>query len=182
MSTQTTPHGLRALGLALIAGLVVCAPAHARSGGHFGAVGHGGFGFHGGLGFRGGCCFRGGFGWWGWPGYGLFLATLPLYYSTLWGNGVPYYYASDNYYVWNNGMGGYQAVAPPPQVSNQSVAQRGNTDLFAYPKTGQSAEQQSRDRQECRNWAASQTDSGTDSGGNLRAQATCLEGRGYSVK
>src|ERR1700685_1660484 len=113
MSTQTKPHGLRALGLALIASLVVCAPAHARSGGHFGAVGHGGLGLHGGFGFRGGCCFRGGFGWWGWPGYGLFLATLPLYYSTLWWNGVPYYYANDNYYVWNNGMGGYQSVSPP---------------------------------------------------------------------
>jgi hypothetical protein len=38
------------------------------------------------------------------------------------------------------------------------------------------------DRQECRNWAASQTSAGTDSQGNLRAQAACLEGRGYSVK
>jgi len=182
MSTQTTPHGLRALGLALIAGLVVCAPAHAYGGGHFGAVGHGGFGFNRGFDFRGGCCFRGGFGWWGWPGYRLFLATLPLYYSTWWWNGVPYYYAYDNYYVWNNGMGGYQAVASPPQVGNQAAAQRGDTDLFAYPKNGQGAEQQNRDRQECRNWAASQTGSGTDSEGNLRAQAACLEGRGYSVK
>lgn len=205
MSTQTTPHGLRALGLALIAGLVVCAPAHAYGGGHFGAVGHaGGFGFHGGAvrgfaGFHGG--FRGGFGCCFWPGYGLFLATLPFYYSTLWWNGVPYYYADDNYYVWNNSMGGYQAVAPPPQVMNQAAAQRGGTDLFAYPKNGQSAEQQARDRQECRNWAASQTGSGTmrtgaapgaaspsaaaaapNSEGILRAQAACLEGRGYSVK
>jgi hypothetical protein len=55
-------------------------------------------------------------------------------------------------------------------------------DLFAYPKSGQSAEQQTRDRQECRNWAASQAASGTDNQGNLRAQAACLEGRGYSVK
>ena len=94
---------------------------------------------------------------------------------------MPYYYAYDNYYVWNSGMGGYQAVTPPPQVSNQAAAQRGDTDLFAYPRNGQSAEQQNRDRQECRNWAASQTGSDTDSGGALRAQAACLEGRGYSV-
>jgi hypothetical protein len=100
MSTQTTLHGLRALGLALIAALVVCAPARAHSGGHFGAVGHG-FGFHGGFGFNRG------FGWWGWPGYGLFLATLPLYYTTWWWNGVPYYYADGNYYIWNSGTGGY---------------------------------------------------------------------------
>jgi hypothetical protein len=37
-------------------------------------------------------------------------------------------------------------------------------------------------RKECRNRAASQTSSGADSQGNLRAQAACLEGRGYSVK
>jgi hypothetical protein len=43
-------------------------------------------------------------------------------------------------------------------------------------------EQQNRDRQECRNGAASQTDSSRDGEGNLRAQAACLEGRGYSVK
>ena len=79
-------------------------------------------------------------------------------------------------------MGGYQAVTPPPQVRNQAAAQRGDMDLFAYPKNSQSAEQQNRDRQECRNWAASQTGSGTASEGNLRAQAACLEGRGYSVK
>jgi hypothetical protein len=192
MSTQTTPRGFRALGLALIAGLAVCAPFPAHSGGHFGGFGHGGFGhggfghggfgFHNGFGFRGGCCFRGGFGWWGWPGYGLFLATLPLYYSTYWWNGVPYYYANDNYYVWNSGLGGYQTVAPPPQVSNQAAAPRGDKDLFAYPKTGQSAEQQNRDRQECRTWAASQTGGATDGEGSLRAQAACLEGRGYSVK
>ena len=62
MNTQTTLHGLRALGLALIAGLVVCAPAQASGGGHFGAVGHAGvFGFRGG-GVRGFAGFRGGFG------------------------------------------------------------------------------------------------------------------------
>jgi hypothetical protein len=77
MSTQTTLHGLGALRLVLIAALVVCGSSQAHSGGHSGAVGHG-FGFHG------------GFGWSGWPGYGLFLATLPLYYSTWWWNGVPY--------------------------------------------------------------------------------------------
>jgi hypothetical protein len=43
MSTLTTPHDLRALGLALIAGLFVCAPAHAYGGGYFGAAGHGDF-------------------------------------------------------------------------------------------------------------------------------------------
>ena len=208
MNIQTTLYGLRALGLAVTAGLIICVPAHADHGGYFGAVGHaGGVGFHGGAvrgfhgGFRGRFGFRGGFGWWGWPGYGLFLATLPFYYSTLWWNGVPYYYADDNYYVWNNSMGGYQAVVPPLQAVNQTAVQRGGPDLFAYPKNGQGTEQQARDRQECRDWAASQTASSAMTAGaapgaasasatvappnsdaNLRAQAACLEGRGYSVK
>jgi hypothetical protein len=211
VNIQTTLYGLRALGLGLIAGLVICAPAHADGGGHIGAVGHaGGVGFHGGGvrgfarfhgGFRDRFVFRGGFGCCFWPGYGLFLATLPFYYSTLWWNGVPYYYADDNYYVWNNSMGGYQAVVPPLQVMNQAAVQRGGTDLFAYPKNGQSVEQQASDRQECRNWATSQTSPSTittgvapgaaspsvaaatpNSEANLRAQAACLEGHGYSVK
>jgi len=72
----------------------------------------------------------------------------------------------------------------------------GSADLFAYPKNGQSAEQQARDKQECRDWAATQMN-GNGGGGatgaiasaspqaqqvNLRAQAACLEGRGYSVR
>jgi hypothetical protein len=78
--------------------------------------------------------------------------------------------------------------------------QPGTTELFAYPKNGQSAEQQTRDKQECSGWAAAQT--GPSSGpapgpgappppnaagppnyaNNLRAQAACLEARGYSVR
>jgi hypothetical protein len=194
MNTNATLHGLRALGLALIAGFLVCAPTHAYAAGHFGGVGHaGGFGFHGG-GFRGGPGFRGGFGWrggfgygwWGWPGYGLFLATLPFYSSTVWWNGVPYYYADDSYYIWNSYAGGYQAVPPPSQIMNQAPAQQGADELFAYPKNAQTDEQQARDKQECRNWAASQIGSGGGSpmnrGDNLRAQTACLEARGYSVK
>jgi len=38
------------------------------------------------------------------------------------------------------------------------------------------------DRHECRNWAALQAGSDTDSEGDLRARTACLEGRGYSVK
>lgn len=200
MNIRTTLYALRALGLGLIGGLFVCAPAYADRAGHFGAAGHAtgarGFGrFHGG--FRGGFVFRGGFGCCYWPGYGLFLATLPFYYSTLWWNGVPYYYTDDIYYVWNNNIGGYQAVIPPLQIMNQAAAvQRGGTDLFAYPKNGQNAEQQAHDRQECRNWGASQTGSSAMTSAtptsaasvpptgvaNLRAEAACLEGRGYSVR
>lgn len=89
-------------------------------------------------------------------GYDPFLSTRPFYYSTFWWDGVPYYYADDNYYVWNGSAGGYQAVDPPPQVLNQSTASAGITELYAYPKNGQSAEQQARDRQEYQTWATQQ--------------------------
>jgi hypothetical protein len=209
MNIRAVLHGLRALALSLISGLLICAPTHAVAAEHFGGVGHfgGGYGFHGGYGgyggYRGGYGWRGGWGWgggygwgWGWPGYGLFLSTLPFYYSTVWWNGVPYYYADDTYYVWNGPAGAYQSVPPPGvappagQVANPAASAPGGpapggNDLFAYPKNGQTADQQARDREECRNWAASQTGAGPGAlnrGDNLRAQTACLEARGYSVK
>jgi hypothetical protein len=65
-----------------------------------------------------------------------------------------------------------------------------------YPRSGQSAEQQARDRYECHRWAADQTgfdptrpDGGVAVGDArakrseyFRAMTACLEGRGYSVK
>src|ERR1700728_2787057 len=104
MTIQSTLRGLRTLAFTVIAATAICAPAQSDAATHFAGGGfHGGPAFRGGFGFhpgyRGGYGFRGGFGpgwgWWGWPG-GLFLATLPLYYSTWWWNGVPYYYAYDN--------------------------------------------------------------------------------------
>jgi hypothetical protein len=56
--------------------------------------------------------------------------------------------------------------------------------LFAYPKNGQSDEQQSTDRAECGRWAGSQTGSDGSAAGNMdyrRALTACLQGRGYSV-
>jgi hypothetical protein len=86
-------------------------------------------------------------------------------------------------------------------VVNHIATQQSATDLFAYPKNGQSTEQQAQDKQECRSWAAAQTGSvpaqpgmasASPSPGSaaapvshdayLRAQAACFEARGYSVK
>jgi hypothetical protein len=170
-------------------------------GGYRGGYGgwRGGYGY-GGYGYRG---WYGGWGGWGWGlGYGAFLATLPLYYSTWWWGGVPYYYAYNNYYVWNPSMGGYVTVTPPPEVSSrmaggapaasgQVPSGPASTSLFAYPKNGQTKEQQATDRFECHRWAVSQTGfDPTLAGGTApmkgqdyrRAQAACLEGRGYSVQ
>jgi hypothetical protein len=134
---------------------------------------------------------------------------LPLYYSTYWWGGVPYYYANDNYYVWNGTAGQYETVNPPPQVVSQagSAAPQANTNLFAYPKNGQTAQQQSKDTFECHQWAAGQSGFDPTAAGSvaaptpgantpapapssapgrredyMRAQAACLEGRGYSVQ
>ena len=114
---------------------------------------------------------------------------------------MPYYYADDNYYQWNNSVGEYQTVNPPSQIASQVTSQQTVTELFAYPKNGQSTEQQAQDKQECRSWSAAQTGfslaqpasaSSSPHPGSaaspatreayLRAQAACFEARGYSVK
>jgi hypothetical protein len=185
------------------AALLAGAPAFAQ---HAGGWHGGGGGWHGGGGgWRGGWHgggWRGGFyGPWGWGlgglGLGLYFATLPYYYSTYWWGGVPYYYADDNYYIWNSGVGQYQTVAPPAEVLSQAGGQAGGqavgpSDLIAYPKNGQSEDQLGKDKFECHRWAAAQTgfDPTQVGGGSapgkrsdyFRAQAACLEGRGYSVK
>ncbi len=194
--------------IALIAALAAGAPASAHGGGHGGGGGHaGGFGsrgggfrgFHAGYGYRGGFGGRyggwyGGYGYggWAWPGYGLFLATLPYDYSTYWWNSVPYYYADDNYYLWDGSIGEFESVNPPPEVLQQAGMQPTATELFAYPKNGQSTEQQTQDRQQCQNWAESQTgfhaaQSPTAAAPGLQqnylqAQSACLQARGYSVR
>lgn len=198
---------------------------------HGGAVG----GFRGGAegGFRGGPGFRGyGYGWrwapgwgwwwwgWGWP-LGVYVSVLPWYYSTLWWDGIPYYYADGYYYVWNGNVGQYEQVQPPPEVAQQAVgappggAPSMSEELFAYPKSGQSPEQQAKDKSQCRAWASSQVagmaaapsgaqgpapstpPSNPGAAGTppaappvtvaqrqdyLRAEAACLEARGYSVE
>jgi hypothetical protein len=160
-------------------------------------------------GMRGGYGYYGGWGWGG-LGYGLFFAALPLYYSTLWWNNVPYYYADANYYSWNSAAGEYETVRPPPEVESQIATQEPTaTDLFVYPKNNQNAEQQARDRYDCHRWATNQTGfdptqpQGVPASASmpapdpvvagpgaapanrqdyLRAQTACLEARGYSVK
>jgi hypothetical protein len=129
---------------------------------------------------------------------------------------VPYYYANDVYYTWNPGSNGYVVTDPPPadESSDGSAAAPsdgtydtadpgsngaapgpngiggGGGDVYAYPKSGQTDEQQATDRYECHKWAVAQ--SGFDpthmsnAAGNAtdyrRAMVACLDGRGYSSK
>jgi hypothetical protein len=217
----TFPNRISSTLAVLFIGLLCASgPVFARGGGggggHGGGFGggfHGGGsgGAHGGRGLQGGSAgwqggqrgwrggygrwnggWRGGYGNWGWLGYGLFLSALPYYYSTYWWDGVPYYYADDNYYLWNDTAGAYESVAPPLGLSGQASAPQPDTTLFAYPKNGQSTEQQARDRQECASWASAQTgfdltqsaaaSSAPKREDYLRAQAACFEARGYTVK
>ncbi len=156
-------------------------------GGYRGGYGgwHGGYGgWHGGW----GCC-----GWgWGWGlGLGLYFATLPLYYQTYYWDGVPYYYADNTYYMYDPTVKQYQTVAPPPGLQAQQDQTGGSSELMAYPKNGQTADQQGRDKFECHQWAVKQSGYDPTTGSAapagrlsdyMRAQAACLEGRGYSVQ
>lgn len=80
------------------------------------------------------------------------------------------------------------AASPAPVVPPATVAQTAASQLFIYPRQGQNADQQDRDRSECNSWAMGQT--GRDpanSGGQpdpdfQRALGACLDGRGYTVK
>ncbi len=167
------------------------AAGHAGGGGFHGGAGHsaGGGGFH-----DGGRVFHDRFGRRGFGGFGLglYFATLPFYYSTFWWGGIPYYYADNTYYQYDDTEGQYETVAPPPEVQKQAAAEvSGGTDVIAYPKSGQSADQQANDKYECHSWAVTQsgfdptqrsTASARERDDYMRAQAACLVGRGYSVE
>jgi hypothetical protein len=180
---------------------------HGGGGGGF----HGGGAFHGGArsfhsagGFRGGSYGAGrgrggygGYGWGGyyggagWLGYGLLFSALPLAYATYYWDGVPYYFADDNYYQWDNSAGEYETVQPPAGVVSEAAAAAPTdaaqpdtqADLYAYPKNGQSATQQAKDRTDCQQWATGQVGAdATKHPDYLRAEAACLTGKGYSVR
>ena len=148
--------------------------------------------------------YRGGwYRWWGgswivWGApIGLFVPVLPPYFTTVWLNGIPYYYANDTYYVWDGVQGQYEVVEPPAGIeSGGSTRAPLSNQLFVYPKSGQSSEQQSKDCYECHRWEVDQTGyDPTVAGGGVdpqkalekrddyfRAEASCLEGRGYAVR
>ncbi len=126
------------------------------------------------------------------PPFGLVVPFLPLYYTTLWVGGLPYYYANEVYYTQTTG--GYQVVEPPKGEVVEAPATEER--LFIYPRKGQSEKQQSNDRYECHRWAVDQTHydptqppgSAPEAHPNQkraeydRAMGACLDARGYTVK
>lgn len=131
------------------------------------------------------------------PPVGLVVSFLPNFYTTVWFGSVPYYYANSVYYV-ARPAGGYVVTEPPAGTPDrvESAPATSSEDFFMYPRNGQSAERQARDRYECHRWAVEQTGfdptlsqggvpaSQTDSKRSdyLRAITACLDGRGYTVR
>jgi hypothetical protein len=132
------------------------------------------------------------------PPIGISVNILPPYYTTVYFGGLPYYYADDTYYRWYPEQHAYVVTEPPATESNAapSVAAGASTDLFIYPKNGQTEQQQATDRYECHAWAKQQTgfdptqplggvDESQSAGKRAdyqRAEGACLEARGYTVK
>jgi len=102
----------------------------------------------------------------------------------------------------------YSRFYEPPKVIIQeqppvyfqtatSVTPSPSEKIFVYPRLGQSEALQAKDRDECHNWAVSQTNHDPTHPSTLdmteaqrnqvradyqRAQSACLDGRGYTVK
>jgi hypothetical protein len=131
------------------------------------------------------------------PPIGIGVGFLPPYYTRVWFGGTPYYYADDTYYTWRPERREYVVTGRPSGAARvDDGAGEGSAEIFVYPKNGQSEEQQATDRYECHAWAAGKTGfDPTRASGNVedskigakradyrRAEAACLDARGYSVK
>ncbi|MBV9726370.1 MAG: hypothetical protein JO299_14515 [Gammaproteobacteria bacterium] len=142
--------------------------------------------------------------WWhgGWvvsaPPVGVAVPLLPPSYTAVWWGRTPYYYANDAYYVWDATRNEYQTVAAPPGLDAAGttpapVVAGASDQLFADPTRGQSQEQQAGDRHECSQWASGEsgydptaasasTQAADKRNAYFRAEAACLDARGYAVK
>jgi Family of unknown function (DUF6515) len=128
------------------------------------------------------------------PPVGVFVPVLPPFYTTLMLGGVPFYYANDAYYVWREPEHQYEVVDPPQNVESATVTPAPAQNAFVYPKKGQTAEQQAKDRYECHLWAVGQTgfdpttatgdadSASTKRADYQRATSACLEARDYTVR
>lgn len=145
------------------------------------------------------CYFYPGFAWW--------LGVLPFGYATFWWGGVPYYYVNDLYYTYSPADNGYVVTEPPPASGDEAPPDQSgsaqpdngaayaapgsaNSDVYIYPRNGQSDQQMSNDRYECHSWASGQTGFDPTRGGGQagtadsyrRAMVACLDARGYSAR
>lgn len=133
------------------------------------------------------------------PPYGIVVPSLPLFRTVVVVGGLSYLYANGVYYR-ERPDSGYEVVAAPAgnfQGTSSTVTtlpSNGPDKVFIYPRLGQIAERQAADEYECHRWAAEQsafdpTAAAVGQGGDAgrrgdyrRAQAACLDGRGYTVR
>ncbi len=126
---------------------------------------------------------------------GARIHDLPASYVTLTFGSTNYYLANNVYY--RRDHDGYVVVSAPSGSSHSESSTHSthnndynNGDWAVYPNQGQSSEQLQLDRYQCHRWAKDQTGyDPTTSNSNpsqrspyFRAQAACLEGRGYVVR
>ena len=128
--------------------------------------------------------------------YGLFVSSLPPFYSTVWVGGNRYFVADDSYYLYDSSRSGYVLTRSPYEADRVTTVSTAEPEpvrdpvLFVYPTKGQSEKQQADDRYACHRWAVTQT--GYDPvdaeyrpeqhAQYDRAITACLTGKGYSVK
>jgi hypothetical protein len=140
------------------------------------------------------------------PSLRVVVPFFPAYASTVWVGDDAYYY-THNYAP---GPQSYSVMEGPPAVTELApqgemrpllneqggvvelgpagdatslVAQGPAPQFFAYPRMGQNAQTQVRDRTECNDWALAQPGvTGLSDGNYLRAMSACLDGRGYTVR
>jgi hypothetical protein len=121
--------------------------------------------------------------------YGLFVGTLPGYYSSFWYDDTRYFYADHTYYTYEPTRRGYVVARSPYGDDEEYDNEELGDDLYIYPARGQSEQQQADDRYECHRWAASEADYDPlddEYDADLRkdyqrAMTACLTGRGYTV-
>lgn len=123
------------------------------------------------------------------PPYGVVVTDLPAFRTAVVIGGITYLYLNGAYYR-ERIEGGYEVVPTPVAALGATPGAR----LFVYPAQRQTAEAQATDEYACHRWAASQSGfdpapAATGQSADLahradyvRAQAACLEGRGYTVR
>lgn len=139
------------------------------------------------------------------PPIGVIVPELPAFATSFNSDGKPYLYANDVFYRPRPELGGYEVVNDPQDTAAGPVAaaapatlqspQANPTGVALRPRSGQNADQQAIDRYECyqvavrktgfdplaSNYGTAPADVARGDTDYSRVQATCLEGRGYTV-
>lgn len=120
---------------------------------------------------------------------GVRVKSLPVGFATLILGGISYYHVNDVYYRQQGNE--YIVVDTPVETASANIDSSvyASGDWVIYPRYGQSDEQLQQDRYECHLWAFERTNYDPSQpyqdnslrSDYYRAQAACLEGRGYTI-